>query len=71
MTTCYTIRNILVTIGAAGIMLCGCMRSTHQDMPLPDTDNGGLMLPPGFTALKVVDELGPARHLEVCELPVL
>ena len=67
MTTCYTIRNILVTIGAAGIMLCGCMRSTHQDMPLPDTDNGGLMLPPGFTALKVVDELGPARHLEVAE----
>ena len=36
-------------------------------MPDPDPDNGGLELPPGFAAFKVVEELGPARHLDVAE----
>ncbi|MGE0041736.1 MAG: sorbosone dehydrogenase family protein [Vicinamibacterales bacterium] len=30
-----------------------------------DPDNGGLTLPPGFCALVVADNLGPARHLAV------
>ena len=34
--------------------------------PRPDADNGGLYLPEGFSALKVVDSLpGLARHLAV------
>jgi glucose/arabinose dehydrogenase/mono/diheme cytochrome c family protein len=33
--------------------------------PKGDSDNGGLMLPEGFEALIVADNLGPARHLAV------
>lgn len=57
--------NLLV-IFAIGVLVCsGCSKSTEKGLPVPDSDNGGLELPPGFAALKVVDELGPARHLDV------
>jgi glucose/arabinose dehydrogenase/cytochrome c5 len=65
MTTSYSIRNILITVTAAGILLSGCGKTGHGGMPGPDPDNGGLKLPPGFAAFKVVEELGPARHLDV------
>ena len=45
---------------------CGSPESTATKLK-PDPDNGGLMLPPGFAAIKVVEELGPARHIEVAE----
>lgn len=34
-------------------------------LPKPDTDNGGITLPPGFHAVVVADNLGPLRHLTV------
>ncbi|PQB04253.1 PQQ-dependent sugar dehydrogenase [Aureitalea marina] len=35
------------------------------DLPDPDDDNGGLVLPDGFAALVVADSVGRARHLAV------
>jgi len=58
---------ILVTFAAAGLVLSGCNKTSQQGMPVPDQDNGGLQLPPGFAAMKVVEELGPARHLDVAD----
>lgn len=34
-------------------------------LPTPDPDDGGIKLPPGFRALVVADNLGPARFLTV------
>ncbi len=67
MKTCYTTRNILFTIASVAILLSGCGKTTQQNLPVPDPDHGGLKLPPGFAALKVVNELGTARHLDVAE----
>jgi glucose/arabinose dehydrogenase/mono/diheme cytochrome c family protein len=36
-------------------------------LPVPDPDHGGLTLTKGFDAFKVVEELGPARHLVVAD----
>ena len=41
-----------------------CQPKGHS-LPPGDPDNGGLYLPEGFTALVVVDSIGPARHLAV------
>jgi glucose/arabinose dehydrogenase/mono/diheme cytochrome c family protein len=47
-------------------LISSCTQSgNQQQLPAGDPDLGGLTLPPGFTALKVVEELGPARHLDV------
>ncbi|HYD83862.1 MAG TPA: PQQ-dependent sugar dehydrogenase [Opitutus sp.] len=35
------------------------------DLPKPDPDNGGLTLPPGFSAVVVADKLKPLRNLTV------
>ncbi len=35
--------------------------------PMCDSDNAGLVLPEGFCALIVADDVGPARHLTVAE----
>ncbi len=67
MTTFASTRNLVVTITASMFLLCSCGKTTHQGMPVPDPDQGGLKLPAGFAALKVVNELGPARHLVVAE----
>jgi glucose/arabinose dehydrogenase len=37
----------------------------RNDLPEPDPDNGGLMLPDGFAGLIVADSVGRARHLAV------
>ena len=34
-------------------------------LPVPDADNGGLVLPPGFRALVVADNLKPLRNMTV------
>src|SRR5690625_5196316 len=36
-----------------------------HELPMGDTDNGGLLLPEGFDALIVADSTGRARHLAV------
>ena len=46
------------------LLFFGCASS--PDHPEPDPDNGGLVLPEGFSAVVVVDSLqGAARHLTV------
>lgn len=43
-----------------------CVRNqTGQANVVPDSDNGGLTLPPGFSALVVADKLGHGRHIVV------
>jgi glucose/arabinose dehydrogenase/mono/diheme cytochrome c family protein len=58
----YFLRVVRYPVCAA-CLLYGCTTST--DLPLADTDNGGLFLPEGFEALVVVDSLGKGRHLAV------
>ncbi|MCK5468643.1 MAG: PQQ-dependent sugar dehydrogenase [Cyclobacteriaceae bacterium] len=45
------------------ICLAGCQ--SPSQMPSPDPDNGGLLLPDGFKALVVADSVGRARHLAI------
>lgn len=47
--------------------LVGATTSAAATSPSCDADNAGLDLPPGFCALVVADDLGPARHLAVAE----
>ena len=43
-----------------------CAQETGNNHTLtPDADNGGLVLPEGFSAIVVADELGRGRHIEV------
>ena len=49
---------------AAVIILFSC-RSGSGSTILPDTDNAGLKLPKGFSALIFADKVGHARHLDV------
>jgi glucose/arabinose dehydrogenase len=41
------------------------LTTAHAGLPAPDPDNGGLVLPPGFRALVVADNLKPLRQLAV------
>jgi glucose/arabinose dehydrogenase/mono/diheme cytochrome c family protein len=57
------IRNLLqpgIVFGLLAIVSC----KEHADL-IGDPDNGGLLLPEGFSALVVKDSLGPARHMAV------
>ena len=43
-----------------------CAQETGNTQTLtPDADNGGLILPEGFSAIIVADELGRGRHIDV------
>jgi glucose/arabinose dehydrogenase len=46
-----------------GAFLCSC--NQESDLPLGDTDNGGLFLVDGFDAVVVTDSIGLARHMAV------
>jgi glucose/arabinose dehydrogenase len=48
-------------------VLAGTTTSFGQEAPDCDPDNGGLVLPEGFCALVVADDVGRARHLVVTE----
>src|ERR1700722_13800033 len=50
---------VLILVG------CGVAIGVKADLPTPDSDDGGLKLPPGFNALVVADKLGPSRFLTV------
>jgi len=67
MIAYHTFRNLIFTSAVAGIVLSGCSKPAPQGMPVADPDNGGLTMPAGFAAFKVVNELGPARHIDVSE----
>ena len=50
----------------AGTPLLATSQALHaQGQPVCAPDNAGLTLPPGFCALIVADQVGPARHLTV------
>lgn len=40
-------------------------REAREEPGIPDSENGGLLLPDGFEAIVVADSIGPARHLVV------
>ena len=46
-------------------LACAAFAATLTAAPACDPSNGGITLPPGFCALLVADNLGPARHLAV------
>ena len=49
-----------------GTFLFSCdMQEKQGGLPEPDDDNGGLVLPDGFSALVVADNLGRGRHIAV------
>lgn len=48
------------------LTVTGCMSSgTAVDLPMADSDNGGLYLPGGFDAMVVIDSVGQTRHIAV------
>ncbi len=50
------------------ILLCFNISCNNEnDLLKADTDNGGLILPEGFSALVVIDSVGGSRHLAVNE----
>lgn len=53
----------LITLAVA--MLAACNTATETGTPEGDPGNGGLILPEGFTAIKVAEDLGRGRHLVV------
>ncbi len=46
-------------------LLASLLLATLAQGALPDADNGGLVLPPGFRALVVADKLKPLRNMTV------
>ena len=60
--------SVALLVVAAGMLSFKTLPSDtvqRATQPVPDKDNAGLQLPGGFSALKVADSLGKARHLVV------
>lgn len=56
----YFVKRLVVLLIGFGLVHC-----QGTQLPPGDLDNGGFILPEGFEAVVVVDNLGPARHLAV------
>lgn len=54
----------LISLAFILLLFAGCAKSPEYNS---DADNGGLILPEGFSAVIVADSLGPGRHLVVAE----
>ncbi|MFC2089389.1 PQQ-dependent sugar dehydrogenase [Bacteroidota bacterium] len=54
-------RTLLLLFASLLIVSCSSEKNTIN----PDPDNGGLILPEGFAAIKVADSLGRGRHITV------
>ena len=52
--------SFLLSLGAVCVLV---VQSVHAALPVPDADNGGLELPPGFRALIVADHLVDGRKI--------
>lgn len=57
--------RISVALGLSLSIAAFTASAQRSALPACDPDDGGLTLPPGFCALVVADNLGPARHLTV------
>ena len=56
----------LLVLAMVGLILIpGAEAQSSRRLPACDPDNGGLILPEGFCALVVADELEGARHLDI------
>lgn len=62
-TPALILLSALLTI--ASVSPCLAEATAKAGLPVPDADNGGLTLPPGFRALVVADKLKPLRHMTV------
>jgi len=58
-------RTQIALVWLLSIFFIGCRHKRTFEIPKPDADNGGLVLPDGFGALVVHDSVGPTRHLAV------
>ena len=58
------IRLLIALVAFVGI---ACQQHDRPVELIPDPDQGGLILPEGFSALVVADEIGRARHIQVNE----
>ncbi len=63
-------RSVRTVVGVAALLAGTPFLTTSQTLhaqghPVCAPDNAGLTLPPGFCALIVADQVGPARHLTV------
>lgn len=58
-------RNNAPAWGAFMLFFCISLSTATLAQPACDPDNGGLILPKGFCALIVADQVGRARHLTV------
>ncbi|MEP7320094.1 MAG: PQQ-dependent sugar dehydrogenase, partial [Panacibacter sp.] len=67
-------KNKFLAIAVLGLICCNQLMAHNNDslkirevvqVLKPDADNAGLILPPGFGALKVAEGLGEARHITI------
>ncbi|HKK62679.1 MAG TPA: PQQ-dependent sugar dehydrogenase [Bacteroidales bacterium] len=54
----------LLILVIASVMLPGCSNGSEMKIK-PDSNNGGLILPDGFSAIVVAEDLGRGRHITV------
>lgn len=58
-------KNFLAVILLTLFAISCTQENGNKQSLAPDSDNGGLTLPEGFSAIVVADELGRGRHIEV------
>jgi glucose/arabinose dehydrogenase len=62
-------RLVKIVLVCLAVALTYCHSSRQTGLPglVPDNDDGGLVLPEGFHALVVADNLGRGRHIDINE----
>ncbi len=55
----------LIPVFLMALFLFSCTQEQKANVQVADSDNGGLTLPEGFSALVVADEIGNGRHITV------
>lgn len=58
-------KNLIPALILAFFAFSCSQESSSSKSLIPDADNGGLILPEGFSAIVVADELGRGRHIDV------
>jgi|GEM_PF-2469201 len=58
-------KNWLFVVLAIAVVSCGEKNETTNHKIAADPDNGGIILPEGFSALVVAEETGRGRHIAV------
>jgi glucose/arabinose dehydrogenase len=58
-------KHLFVLFLVLGLFACSQQQKNDAEKLAADTDNGGITLPEGFSALVVADEIGRGRHIAV------